>query len=78
MQPPQWHPSTQQPLECHDCGLLHAMPCLPPGGTAYCGRCGAVLRRAVRNSLDQTLALGNGGLILYGLSNIHPVISLRI
>lgn len=37
--------------ECRDCGLLQRLPALAEGQAATCGRCGALLRRAARNSV---------------------------
>lgn len=65
-------------LACHQCDALSRIEPLPPGSTARCWRCGTVLIREIRNSLDRTLALTITGLILYVLANSFPLLLLNI
>lgn len=65
-------------IACHECDLLHHIQRLPKGGVALCRRCGAVLFREKQNSLNRTLALVITGLILYGLANVYPFLTLKI
>jgi len=41
-------------IACRECDLLQREIVLPPGGTACCSRCGAVLHRSKPDSLDRT------------------------
>ena len=60
-------------IACHECDLLQQRPPLPMGATARCARCGAVLYRRKRNSLDRVLALTIAGLILFIVANAYPL-----
>jgi paraquat-inducible protein A len=64
-------------IACHDCDLLHRRQPLPPAGVATCSRCGAVLYRNRRNSLDRTLAMAVCGLILFIIANVYPFLTLN-
>ena len=65
-------------IACHECDLLHQSQPLPPGGTARCVRCGAVLYRRKQNSLDRVLALTVAGLILFLIANVYPFLTFRL
>ena len=65
-------------IACHECDLLHQTQVLPPDGTARCVRCGAVLYRRKRNSLDRVLALTVAGLILFIIANVYPFLTFRL
>ncbi|MGD8655207.1 MAG: paraquat-inducible protein A [Desulfobacterales bacterium] len=65
-------------IACHECDLLHQSQPLPPGGTARCIRCGAVLYRRKQNSLDRVLALTVAGLILFIVANAFPFLTFRL
>ena len=65
-------------IACHECDLLHQRRSLPPGGTAKCSRCGAVLYRRKRNSLNRVLALTISGLILFIVANVYPFLTFRL
>ena len=65
-------------IACHECDLLHQRRSLPPGGTARCIRCGAVLYRRKRNSLNRVLALTISGLILFMVANVYPFLTFRL
>jgi len=64
-------------IACHECDLLHRIPPLPVGTQARCTRCGAVLYRHRRNSLERTLALNIAGLILFALANSFPFLAMK-
>ena len=64
-------------IACHECDLLYELPPIPEGGMAKCSRCGAVLQRHKRNSLDRTLAWAIAGLILFALANTYPFLALK-
>ncbi len=65
-------------IACHECDLLYQRQSLPPGGSARCVRCGAVLYRRKRNSLNRVLALTISGLILFMVANIYPFLTFRL
>ena len=65
-------------IACHECDLIHRMRPLREGATARCSRCGAVLYRHRKNSLDRTLALTLAGLVLFVLANSFPFLSMKI
>jgi paraquat-inducible protein A len=64
--------------ECHDCGLHNLVQDIAPGSRAVCRRCGATLLRIPVNSLDRSLALAIGGLVLVVVANTLPFMSLSI
>ncbi|WP_051248742.1 paraquat-inducible protein A [Inquilinus limosus] len=65
-------------MECHECGLRHAVPVLPDGTAARCVRCGATLHRFRASSLDHAFAWTCAGLVLLLMANHLPFISLEI
>ncbi len=65
-------------MECHECGLRHAVPALPDGTAARCVRCGATLHRFRASSLDHAFAYACAGLVLFLMANFLPFISLEI
>ena len=64
-------------IACHECDLLYELPPLPEGGVAKCSRCGAVLLRHKRDSLNRTLAWTIAGLILFVVANAFPFLDLK-
>jgi paraquat-inducible protein A len=69
--------STTTIIACHECDLLYEVPPLPEGSVAKCSRCGAVLQRHKRDSLDRTLAWTIAGLILFVVANAFPFLDLK-
>ena len=65
-------------IACHECDLLHQTRPLPPDGAARCVRCGAVLYRRKRNSLNRVIALTVAGLILFIIANVYPFLTFRL
>jgi len=65
-------------LACPDCDLLHRAGAPPAGTMQFCARCGAVLGRSRPAHLDAVLALHLTALILFGLANAFPLLSLRL
>ena len=63
-------------IACHECDLLQREVQLPPGGTARCTRCGAVLYRNTRDGLDRTLAYALGAAVLFLVANAFPIVGL--
>jgi paraquat-inducible protein A len=62
-------------IACHDCDLLHRLGDVAEGATALCGRCGGVLRRRRRNSVERTLALASAAAILFAIANAFPFLA---
>ncbi len=65
-------------MECHECGLRHAVPTLPDGTAARCSRCGATLHKFRASSLDHAFAYACAGLVFFLMANFLPFISLEI
>jgi paraquat-inducible protein A len=58
-------PSTRAELkECPGCGLFHTIPPLRPGMSAQCTRCPTTLHRVGSHSLDYSIALTVGALVM--------------
>lgn len=64
-------------VACPDCDLLQKVPEIPVGTAAYCIRCRATLFRYQKNSLDRSLAFALTGLILFVITNLFPILSLK-
>jgi len=65
-------------IACHECDLLHRRPELPPGATAVCRRCGAVLYRNRSESPDLPLALALSGFLFFILANYFPFLTMMV
>jgi paraquat-inducible protein A len=65
-------------IACHECDLLQREAPLPRGGVAHCGRCGAELYRNHPESLERTLALTVGAVVLFAVANIFPIVGLAL
>lgn len=65
-------------IACHECDLLQREAALPQGGVARCRRCGAELYRSHPHSLERTLALTAGAIVLFVIANSFPIIGLQL
>ena len=65
-------------VACHDCGEVHRVPGLEDGRTAVCARCGGVLLRHRVASIERALALNLAALLLFGVANLFPVMTMRL
>lgn len=68
-------------LACHQCDLLiqaRVEPTTAASYSALCPRCGALLYRHSRNSLENVLALACAALVLLIVANTFPVVGLDI
>ena len=65
-------------IACPDCDLLFRLPRVRLGHSACCTRCGAVLRRAKRNSIDRSLAFAVAALVFFAVANAYPLITFEI
>jgi paraquat-inducible protein A len=64
-------------VACHECDLLQREVPLT-GGVAQCGRCGAELYRDRPASVDRSLALTTGALLLFVIANSFPILGLAL
>jgi len=67
-----------QLVTCHECDLLQRETPLAHAGSAHCCRCGGELYRNHPESLERSLALSLGALILFIIANAFPIIGLEI
>jgi len=65
-------------IACHECDLLQREVPLRGGGVARCGRCGAELYRDRPASVDRSLALTAGALLLFVIANSFPILGLAL
>ena len=65
-------------IACHECGTVQHMRALPEGGAARCGRCGAMLYRQRRDSIEHTLLLTLAALILFVIANTFPFLTFEL
>ncbi len=63
---------------CHACDLPSRVGEVPAGGTARCPRCGSVIYRRIRDSLDRTLALAVAGMFLFVAANVFPFLAFKM
>jgi paraquat-inducible protein A len=68
MAPPGW-------TACQDCDWLQRLGAIPEGAMALCARCGGVLRRRRRNSVERTLALTLAASVLFAVANAFPFLA---
>ncbi|MDX2446387.1 MAG: paraquat-inducible protein A [Desulfobacterales bacterium] len=68
---------TNSMIACHQCDLLHRVRPLKHGGVAQCMRCGAVLYRRKKDSLNRTLSLAIAGIILFVVANTYPFLAIK-
>jgi len=68
---------TNSLIACHQCDLLHYVQPLKHGSVAQCMRCGAVLYRLKKDSLNRTLSLTIAGLILFVVANTYPFLAMK-
>jgi paraquat-inducible protein A len=64
-------------VACQDCDLLHRQRVLRDGQRAMCSRCGAVLYRKKRDSLDDTLVYSLTAVILFCMANVFPFMTFK-
>jgi len=65
-------------IACLHCDLLQRLPDLAPGASARCPRCDKELWRRREDSLNRTLALTLGAVMLYIVANSVPMLGLTI
>jgi paraquat-inducible protein A len=65
-------------IACHECDLLQRETAVPPGGTARCARCDAVLYSDRPDSLNRALAFGGAAAVFFALANAFPLVGLEV
>lgn len=61
-------------MACPHCDLLHQHTDLQTGEVGVCRRCGTVLFRKNKNSINRTLAYAVSGLTFFLIANIFPLL----
>ncbi|OGR01352.1 MAG: hypothetical protein A2511_06890 [Deltaproteobacteria bacterium RIFOXYD12_FULL_50_9] len=64
-------------LACPECDLLQQLPELAAGVVAECPRCGAILCRTQKNSLERTIAWVMAGLVSYIIAVTFPFLAME-
>lgn len=70
--------SSPRLIACHECDALQRRVSLDPGRRARCVRCGAVLYRRSKGTLDDTFAWTLTAAALLIVANAFPVVSLEV
>src|SRR5690606_24856927 len=65
-------------LACRHCDTIHAAVALEPGGMALCRRCGYVLLRRSRFSLDFWRAFTAAALVVFVIANLFPLVRISL
>ena len=65
-------------IACPDCDYLLEEIDLSEGKIARCPRCGSVLHKSVRNSLQKAVALSSVGLIFFGPAVTLPIMTFTV
>lgn len=65
-------------IVCHACDLAHRPSVPPASGLTRCVRCHAPLQRPEDVSIDAAVALSVCALILAGLGNAYPLVSMHV
>ena len=65
-------------VACPDCDLLVRLDPIPEDATARCGRCGGLLRRRRRRTIERTLALVLGAAVLFAVANAFPFLTFDL
>lgn len=63
---------------CPECDLLLKPASLSVGDKAHCPRCGYLIQRPRKQSIERTFALSLAGLILMFPANLMPLIGIRM
>ncbi|WP_031431896.1 paraquat-inducible protein A [Methylomicrobium agile] len=63
---------------CPECDALLRPAALVDGDKAHCPRCGFLLQRAQRNSIERSLALSVTGLLLFIPANCLPLLGIKV
>jgi paraquat-inducible protein A len=69
--------SEADPIICEQCDTVHRAQPLKPRQSARCVRCGALLYRHSRLSLQAMLAVTLASLIVFVIANGYPIVTLE-
>jgi paraquat-inducible protein A len=64
-------------IACHECDLVQNIPPIPARASVQCVRCGAVLFRHKRDSIDRALALTLAGIVLFVVACSFPFLTME-
>lgn len=70
--------SRSQLEACPECDALLKPATLSVGDKAHCPRCGFLLQRSQKNSIERSLALSITGLLLFIPANCLPLIGIKL
>jgi len=65
-------------IACQECDLLVRLGDIPTGAKARCPRCGAFLWQHKVDSINRSLAMAAGALVLFVLANSFPFLALKL
>ena len=65
-------------IACHACDLLHEKKPIAYGAAAKCSRCGALLYRRPKDSIERALTLSLTALILFTIANVCPFLYFKL
>lgn len=65
-------------VACESCDLLHQERPIEDEHDAFCTRCGGLLYRGRPNTLEDTLALSTGALVLFLVANVYPFLTITL
>ena len=65
-------------LVCDECDAVYARESLAPGTVARCARCGALLGRGHRLTVENQLALAFAALIVFVIGNASDIVTLNL
>ncbi|WP_321573470.1 paraquat-inducible protein A [Geminicoccus flavidas] len=65
-------------LACHDCGGIHRVVPGSAHGSFACATCGRTLFRNKGRGIEHALALNLAALVLFGVANIFPIMSMSL
>ncbi|MEK0083529.1 paraquat-inducible protein A [Benzoatithermus flavus] len=72
-------PSEQEEMiACHACGLVHRLPPMTHRTIATCTACGTPICRRIERSIEKTLALYLGALLLFVVANAFPFMTMSL
>lgn len=63
---------------CPECDLLLNQHQVAVGEKAHCPRCGVLLQRPAKQSIERTLALSIAGLVLMLPANLLPLVGIKV
>jgi paraquat-inducible protein A len=65
-------------IACHECAAIYRRTEIPANASALCTRCDAVLYKHIPDTLNRSLALYLGALMLWLIANLFPFLGLKV